>query len=318
MLGIGSETVLRNARIAVFADCENLVIRTNLDADAECLGWVSDGLFFSWNPAINRLLSQWGRLVRVWGYTSAHGDEPSRQSLAEKMKRAGITSPQVFPKRKGAARKQVDIALATEATRQAHLNTFDVAVFVTGDKDFIPLLRCLKDMGKGVVLLSPPTGLSRDLAQESDEHYPLAPLLSQPLREVEVLSTRKVLHGQEFQAPQQSCTETQIEVPLLIRRSEDAPPGNRSIVLSARASANVRSVVLLGSNVRETLTERLARDLEESNCGGQMVSLLPGVEYSGLKLVVRLFAVASNSEKSWVELSAHSDSWTDRSKFFIS
>lgn len=315
MLGIRHDTVLRKARIAVFADCENIVNRTSLSSRARSLGWVDDGSFFAWNPVINRLLSQWGRLTRIYGYTSAHGDAMARKSLFERMKAAGITAPQVYPKKKGSARKQVDIALATEATRQAHLDTFDVAVFVTGDRDFVPVFRCLKDMGKGVVLLAPPSGLSPDLANESDETYSLVSLLDEDFREVELLSARRPLQDQHFVTTRSSVDrDSQCEIPLLMRRSTDAPPGRRSVVLAARASEQVKRVVLAGSGVHETLTERVSAGADEINCGAQIFDLLPEVELSSFRIYVQLFAEAN---VEWVEIAVHSDAHADRFRFLV-
>jgi len=317
MLGIKAETVLRGARIMVFADCENIVSRTTVDPRAEELGWVSDGKFFSWTPVINRVLSNWGRLIRVWGYTSAHGDDAALNALGQRMKDAGINAPCVFKKVKASKRKQVDIALATEATRQAYLGNFDVAVFVTGDGDFAPVFRCLKDMGKRVVLLSPPSGLSSALERESDEHYPLEPLLQHHYCEVEVLSKRQPLAGQMLDASKSSAVDYSCIVPLLLRRSADAAPGRRSIALAARIGNGGRQILLAGGNIHQTLSERNGPDEEEIKCGAQMIELFPGLEYSELHLRVSLFGTVPMGTKVPVILSIYSEVLSDEFRFEV-
>ncbi len=48
------------------------------------------------------------------------------------------------------AQKQVDMAMGIEMILQAQQNTFDVAVIVSGDSDFVPALEALQAMGKKV------------------------------------------------------------------------------------------------------------------------------------------------------------------------
>lgn len=316
MLGINFDSVLKGARIMVFADCENIVLRTELNERARDVGWVSDSKFFSWNPVLNRVLSQWGRLVRVWGYTSVHGDPPMLEKTREAMRSSGITSPQVFQKAKGRQRKQVDIALATEATKQAHLDNFDVAVFISGDGDFAPVFRCLKDMGKGVVLLSPPSGLSASLQRECDEHYSLTPLLTECFYEVEVLSARKILDGQSFFAAP-TGQDFACVIPLLIRRSRDTAPGRRSVALSSRSETGVKSVRAWSSSFSEEFGRRSAIDEEETNCGSQLLELLPELEYSGINLTVTLFDKPEKVNGCQVKFYVHSETTTDEYTFVV-
>ena len=316
MLGIRSDSALKGARIMVFADCENIVLRTGLDERAKKLGWLSDDKFFSWNPTLNRILSQWGRLVRIWGYTAVQGGLLELENTREAMRSAGISAPQVFKKEKGRQRKQVDIALATEATKQAHLDNFDVAVFVTGDGDFAPVFRCLKDMGKGVVLFSPPSGLSPLLERDCDEHYSLTPLLTDCFHEVEVLASGSPLDGQTFTAAP-SGQDFACVIPLLIRRSKDSAPGRRSVALSSRSGSGVKSVRAWSSSFSEECGRRSAFAEDESSFGSELLDLLPELEYSGINLTVTLFKAAADHEAIRVTFYVHSETTTDHYTFLV-
>lgn len=49
--------------------------------------------------------------------------------------------------------KGTDINLAINALNKAHFNAYDVAFIMSGDTDYTPIYRLLKDMGKIVVLV---------------------------------------------------------------------------------------------------------------------------------------------------------------------
>ncbi len=48
------------------------------------------------------------------------------------------------------AQKQVDMAMGIEMVLQARQNSFDVAIIVSGDSDFVPALEAMQAMGKTV------------------------------------------------------------------------------------------------------------------------------------------------------------------------
>lgn len=50
--------------------------------------------------------------------------------------------------------KEVDIALATDVLLFGHRDNYDIAVILTGDKDYKPAIQAIKDMGKTVIVSS--------------------------------------------------------------------------------------------------------------------------------------------------------------------
>ena len=54
-------------------------------------------------------------------------------------------------------------------------DTFDCAIVVTGDEDFVPAVEALTREGKRVVLWHMPTGCSPSLKRSSDHVYDLGP-----------------------------------------------------------------------------------------------------------------------------------------------
>lgn len=65
------------------------------------------------------------------------------------------------------AEKGVDVALATRMLSLANTRTFETAVLVSGDKDYLETVRAVKSQGMRVEIYSWRGALSRDLAAES-------------------------------------------------------------------------------------------------------------------------------------------------------
>ena len=73
-------------------------------------------------------------------------------------------SPEALPYEKG-----VDVRLTTDVLLHAARNTYDVAVLVSGDTDFVDLVQGVKDLGKNIeVVLFDPVG-SQALRKVADE-----------------------------------------------------------------------------------------------------------------------------------------------------
>lgn len=63
--------------------------------------------------------------------------------------------------------KGVDVALATRLLSLANTRTFETAVLVSGDKDYLETVRAVKSLGMRVEIYSWRGALSRELAAES-------------------------------------------------------------------------------------------------------------------------------------------------------
>lgn len=58
---------------------------------------------------------------------------------------------EVIKGKDGLRQKGVDISMAIDSLTKAYRNHYDVAIFIVGDRDFIPLIRAVKDAGKKTV-----------------------------------------------------------------------------------------------------------------------------------------------------------------------
>jgi uncharacterized LabA/DUF88 family protein len=76
-------------------------------------------------------------------------------------------------KKTGGRSKRVDVSLATEMLRHGAHHNYDIAVLVTGDEDFIPLVQAVQSEGRGVHVWALPDGLSPRLVEAADEFVDL-------------------------------------------------------------------------------------------------------------------------------------------------
>jgi uncharacterized LabA/DUF88 family protein len=64
--------------------------------------------------------------------------------------------------------KGVDILMAIDAITKAYTNQYDTAMFMMGDRDFIPLIEAVKDAGKKTMCVYYPRNSSKDLIRTFD------------------------------------------------------------------------------------------------------------------------------------------------------
>jgi len=69
--------------------------------------------------------------------------------------------------------KGIDILLAIDALTKAYENHFDAAIFLTGDRDFLPLIKAVKDTGKKVFGFYYKKTTPIDVRVEFDVRHPL-------------------------------------------------------------------------------------------------------------------------------------------------
>ncbi len=73
-----------------------------------------------------------------------------------------------------AIEKKIDIKIAIDMVSLAYENEYDTAVLVSGDGDFVPVIKKLKELGKGVELWAFRYSLANALKEkvgESNIHY---------------------------------------------------------------------------------------------------------------------------------------------------
>jgi hypothetical protein len=175
-------------RVMAFADGENLARRyeDTLKAGAKPR---PDGIVhvpgsLIWHPTFT-----WAahiglhEILRTTYYTSMVGSPQQLDSLRDQIK--GLTfqqgrwselpnnvTPEVFQRDKGTQRsKGVDITLVVDALTQAHSNAVDTILLLSGDGDYLPLLREIRRSGKQVYLSAFESGLNAKLRHEADHVY---------------------------------------------------------------------------------------------------------------------------------------------------
>jgi uncharacterized LabA/DUF88 family protein len=119
-------------------------------------------------------------VLRKYYYTSTTGDEQRVREAELMLKRANIEAPRVFQRVRDGRSKQVDIALSTDMLLHATRRNFDVAVLVTGDADFIPLIEAVQAEGISVQVWALSSGLSPALRLAADAFTDLDPYLLGP------------------------------------------------------------------------------------------------------------------------------------------
>ncbi len=181
---------MRSTRTLVFIDGENVVFRYQSLVAAGRLPQhqvVHTPDVFVWNPTVFR--NELWDLVRVTYYTSLVGDDPAQQAMADEIQqhyhstreRGCYLHAAVFKKLKQSNKtRSVDINITIDALRHCYGNHADVFCFVTGDVDFLPLIRAVMQEGKEVVLYSFERDLNPALRSAPDRFVPLEKAFFKP------------------------------------------------------------------------------------------------------------------------------------------
>jgi uncharacterized LabA/DUF88 family protein len=181
-------------RIMFFVDGENLVMRYQA---MKTKGWVPNpGIIhepdiFVWHS--NIISDYVANVVRVAYYSSAVGDDDRLQALAARIQQMKCSYsdsvlrvekelyPQIFKKPKKTDKvRAVDINITIDALVQAFNNTVDVICLITGDGDFLPLIREIMRRGKQVYVWALSDGLNPQLPIVADSFKSLDNALFQP------------------------------------------------------------------------------------------------------------------------------------------
>ncbi|PYV52217.1 MAG: hypothetical protein DMG98_24560 [Acidobacteria bacterium] len=114
--------------------------------------------------------------IRAYYYTSLIGDETAIVSVQEKLWDRGFHA-EVFKRNKSQVKsKGVDIALSKDFLSHAFFRNYEVAVLISGDGDYVPLINEVKQLGKIVyVLFFSASGLNPELRLASDRYFEMEP-----------------------------------------------------------------------------------------------------------------------------------------------
>lgn len=150
-------------RVAMFIDFENLVygVENNdavrneepeLDVDVQRLV---------------RFVRDEGRLVLARAY--ADWSRASVRNHQRELYVQGIETVHVLCRRHGnEIKNSVDVALAVDAVRSLYERQFDTFVLISGDRDFLPLLRVVREHGHRIIGVSVREAASKDLPNLCD------------------------------------------------------------------------------------------------------------------------------------------------------
>jgi uncharacterized LabA/DUF88 family protein len=171
----------------MFVDGENFVARGQAVAKAESVPLTPGNCYrpdvYLWVPTLHARFSlanspetlpiqQHG--IRAYYYTSIIGTDEDLRA-AKELVRSGGFYPEVFKRPQNTRQsKGVDIALTIDMLRGAFMSLYDVAVLVTGDGDYIPVVREVQRLGKNVYLIGfehADGGLNPDLRLASDQFF---------------------------------------------------------------------------------------------------------------------------------------------------
>jgi hypothetical protein len=178
---------LHRRRWMMFVDGENLTARAQAVATAENVTLIEGENYkrdvFVWipdRPPVFSLTNAPDLLpvqrhgIRAYYYTSMVGSDDQVWDTKDLVRGAGFY-PEVFKRQKGSRdSKGVDIALTIDILRGAYMSLFDVAVLVTGDGDYVPVVREVQRLGKVVCLIffeHSAAGLNQDLRLASDRFF---------------------------------------------------------------------------------------------------------------------------------------------------
>jgi uncharacterized LabA/DUF88 family protein len=177
-------------RWMLFVDGENLTFRGQKFATKNNLTlkagdyWKEDCFLWMPNPRpIKRPHCITGEVealdpdgIRAYYYASLQADHPEIDQTEKVLRKIGF-APKVFKKEDRQRKsKGVDIALTTDMLTHAFQNHFDVAILVSGDEDYCPLVNRVKSLGKQVWVWSfsqKEDGLGPELWKASDVFIPL-------------------------------------------------------------------------------------------------------------------------------------------------
>lgn len=134
---------------------------------------------FVWHPDLAEKFKTC--LVRITYYTAFSGDTPAIEQLESEIariryikresevKRDASLVPAVFKKeRKSSKTKSVDINLTTDLLRSAYNDSLDRAVLISGDGDYLPVVKDVMRQGKEVWVAALSSGLNRALPSAAD------------------------------------------------------------------------------------------------------------------------------------------------------
>jgi len=145
---------------------------------------------------LSRTLAKNRKLIRTYYYMALHTerDNPERwrkqQNFLVHLQETAYLALRTKPLiRRGGTlmEKGIDVMLAVDLMRFGRLNSYDTAILVTGDADFVEAVRDVQDMGKQVELAHFPFGTASSLRTVCDKSVEMTATL------LNICSTKKLM-----------------------------------------------------------------------------------------------------------------------------
>ena len=121
-------------------------------------------------------------LVRPYYYCAIGvPPNPSQVRFHHKLRYSGVTVKTKPLRRRGGGwvEKGVDVALVIDLLSMAYRNAYDVAIVVSGDKDFEGAIEEVKRLGKRIELASFDHVVSEDLKMMADKYISLSEMIDE-------------------------------------------------------------------------------------------------------------------------------------------
>lgn len=175
-----------NSKLLILADGENMVFRyQQMAKDGRRKG---DGVreiadVFVWHDAIISLFSASNVITRVIYYTSAVGDDDKISALEKDISKTTVQRPQQGPiqihprvfKKGGRSDKSkiVDMSICIDGLRHSYHRDADAILLLSGDGDYIPLIKEIMRTGTQVFVGAFSSGLNTKIPSMVDRFIDL-------------------------------------------------------------------------------------------------------------------------------------------------
>jgi hypothetical protein len=134
-----------------FAKEKDMVLTAGPNYSPDVFIWMPDSNPRALGEVYRHVIRMETRAIRCHYYTSVWGDDAKILKVRDDLHNLRFY-PGVFKKsRRDEAAKGVDIALTKDMLSHAFLNNYDVAILVTGDGDYVPVVHEVQRQGKFVL-----------------------------------------------------------------------------------------------------------------------------------------------------------------------
>lgn len=169
----------------IFADGENLVVRYQAmistgRVPSDDISHIPDILV--WHRSFSGLVTM-EEVIRATYYTYVVGDDLKVQKVREEIRKLQFTAhrnstlprtlmPKVFKKpSRSVSGKGVDIEMTVDVLTNVHESNVDMILLLSGDGDYVPLIREVQRCGKQCYVSAFSDGLNSELPLIADKFY---------------------------------------------------------------------------------------------------------------------------------------------------